>query len=489
MPLLRFPAITRIVTVVANAQEHLARLRLQPEGMSRELVRLRWLAIGAPLLFLTVVAFLVRGPFHHELHTFPGFVYVLVALAAGVSVFSFAIFALIGSVEAELIERSQRLEAVLAVGRAASSSLRLADLLDAALDAILAVTSAEAAELWLLEGGELVLERQRGLDQGAFCERTRFRLGEGLPGAAALSGRPVVVHDLDVNPEFLRPRVVELGFQSFGAFPLARRGEIVGVLGVAARNETAFTGDVDRRLLEGIGEQVAVAIENARLHARVLDGAVLDERERLARELHDSLAQVLGYVNAQTLAIKKLLASDRREEAEAAVAEMEGASRRVYLDVREAILGLRSSGDGLVESLRSYVSHFERFAGVEVRFEVDERVAAPAVAASTEIQLVRIVQEALTNVRKHARAQCARVTIGVEHGELLVSVADDGRGFTLGSRPRTGWPHFGVQSMHERAEAIGGRLELASTPGGGTSVLVRVPLAHPLEVNDARRAG
>ncbi len=455
--------------------------------MSSELVRLRWLAIVAPIVFLTIVAYLVQGPAHEQLHSFPGFLYVLLVLAAGVAVFSFAIFALIARLENELVQRNRQLEAVLAVGRAASSSVRLADMLDAALDEILGVTSADAAEVWLLRNSELVLERQRGLDEEAFRERTRLRLGEGLPGVAAQSGQPLVVHDLARDPRFLRPRVIELGFQSFGAFPLLRRGETLGVLGVAGRDKAALSCAVERRLLEGIGEQVAVAIENARLYGRVLDQAVLEERERLGHELHDGLAQTLGYVNTQTLAIKKLLASGEEEKAQAEVAEMETTARQVYTDVREAILGLRTSTGGLLESIRSYVMRFDRLAAIDVHLEVDKTVETLSLAASTEIQVVRIVQEALTNVRKHAVAPSARIAIAPVDGELVVEIEDDGRGFDVEHRHRTGWPHFGLQTMKERAEAIGGRLELVSAPGEGTRIVVRVPLEHA-STGDARPA-
>ncbi len=457
-------------------------------GMSKELVRLRWLAIVAPVVFVSVVAYVLRSPAHEQLHSYPGFIYVLVALAVAVLLFSFVIFALIGRFENELVVRNRQLEAVLAVGRATSSSLRLTDMLDAALDEILDVTSAEAAEVWLLENGELVLERQRGLDEKAFRERTHFRLGEGLAGVAAQSGRPLVVHDLAQDPRFLRPHVIELGFESFGAFPLAWGGETVGVLGVAGRDSTAFSSDIERRLLEGIGEQLAVAIENARLHGRVLDEAILEERERLGHELHDGLAQTLGYVNTQTLAIKRLLASGESERAQAEIAEMETTARQVYSDVREAILELRSSRGGLLESVRAYVARFERLAGIDVQLEVDDRVTALALPAAVEIQLVRIVQEALANVRKHAGVRSARVVIGAENGEVLVEVDDKGRGFDVELRRPTGWPHFGLQTMRERAEAIGGRLELASVPGEGTKVLVRVPLQAHAEVADARPA-
>jgi signal transduction histidine kinase len=459
----------------------LSRRRGEAEG-SRALTRLRLLAIVAPLVFLTVVASLVRGVLHEQLHSFPGFLYLLLVLAAGVSLFSFAIFGLIGRLEQEILERNRQLEALLAVGQAASSSLHLADVLDAALDAILDVTSAEAAEVWLLEDEELLLERQRGLGAEAFRERTRFPLGEGLPGVAAASGEPVVVHDLASDPRFLRRQVTELGYQSFCALPLRRRGEIVGVLGVAARRREALAGQAEHRLLEGIGEQLAVAIENARLHRRVLDDAVLEERERLARELHDGLAQVLGYVNTQTLAIKRLLASGRTSAAEAHVAEMETTAKGAYTDVREAILGLRPRQAGLLESVRSSVADFARMTGIAVHVEVSGGAETMTLPPTAEIQLARIVQEALSNVRKHAHATEATVTIETAGGELAVEVADDGRGFDAETPRRTGWPHFGLQTMRERAEAVGGRLEIDSTPGRGTRITMRVPLPLSAEV-------
>jgi len=367
--------------------------------------------------------------------------------------------------------------------------LDLADVLDAALEAILSVTSAEAGEVWLVkDGGELVLVRQRGAAADAFLERTRLRLGEGLPGLAAQSGSPIIVHDLASDPRFVRERVKELGFESFCAQPLVRRGETVGVLAVASRSPVALSSAAERRLLEGIGEQLVIAVENAQLHERVLDAAVLEERERLAHELHDGLAQVLGYVNTQTLAIEKLLSSGRNEEAEEQVAWMREAARRVYTDVREAILGLRSTRDALLPSLRSYLSDYGRMTGLLLELNVAAEVEALRLAPSVEIQLVRIAQEALSNVRKHAYATSATVSLEVRNQRLAIEIVDDGRGFDLDQPVRTGWPHFGLQTMRERAQAIGGTFELWSKPGSGTRVAVKVPLGSPAEVRDASPA-
>ncbi len=468
-------------------------LRGPPPWMELErqmsLSLLKWFAIVAPAAFLVVVVYLLRGPLHHELHEFPEYLFVLAVMTVAISVFSFLVFGIIRRVERHVIEQNERLAALLAVGRAESSSLDLDGVLDAALEAILSVTSAEAGELWLVsEAGELVLARQRGAAADELQQRTRLRPGEGLPGLAAESGPPVVVHDLVSDPRFVRDRVKGRGFETFCAQPLVRRGKTVGVLAVAARSPDALSSAAERRLLEGVGEQLVIAIENAQLHERVLDAAVLEERERLARELHDGLAQVLGYVNTQTLAIEELLASGREAEAEAEVARMREAARHAYTDVREAILGLRATRGALLPSLRSYLAEHRRMSGMAHQLNVAAEVEAIRLPPSVEVQLVRIVQEALSNARKHAHA--TRVTVGLEvrgHG-LVLEIDDDGRGFDLDQPVRTGWPHFGLQTMRERAQAIGGTFELWSKPGSGTRVAVTVPLESTAEVLHASLA-
>lgn len=442
------------------------------------------LAIVAPVTFLAAVVYLLRGPAHEQLHEFPGFLYVLAAMTAAVTGFTYLIFGIVARLErrlfeknAELAQRNQELAAFLAVARAAGSSFRLSDVLDAALKAILAVTSADVAEVWLAHpDGELVLASRHGSSADAFGERSRLTRGEGLPGAAALTGSSVVVHDLGRDPRFVRQAVRELGFETYCALPLRRRAETLGVLGVAARSPEALVSPAEHRLLEGIGEQLAVAVENARLHERVLDGAVVEERERLARELHDGLAQMLAYVNMQTLAIKRLLAADRADDAKEHVAAMESAAKKAYADVRQSILGLRVARRGLLPSLRQYLKEYSRMTGTEVQLEAERALDALELPGTVEIQLLRIVQEALSNVAKHARAASAGVRLEAGGGKLTVEIEDDGCGFAVDRPVRTGWPHFGLQTMRERALAIGGSFEVVSRPGEGTRVVVRAPL-------------
>ena len=449
------------------------------------LSRLKWLAIVAPLGFLAVLYVLLHTVFY-SLHHFPGILVLFAWAAAGVALFSFSVFALISRLERRVVEQNRRLEqrnqelaALLAVGRAAASSLELPDILGKAMEAILEVTSAEAAEVWLRVDEELRLAGHLGVASEAFAERTTLAIGEGLPGLAAARAEPIIVHELTRDDRFVRERVKQSGFESYCAFPLRLGERTVGVLGVAARDRRKLCSQDELRLLAGIGERLATAIENAQLHGRVLDGAVVEERVRIARELHDGLAQVLGYINTQTLAIRKLVASGRGAEAQNKLAAMEEAARQVYSDVREAILGLRVStaaSEGIVPVLRDYLADYGRMAGVAVELAADEPAERLVLPASFEIQLVRIVQEALSNVRKHARAENAHVSVRFEGGRLAVEVADDGRGFHPDAPPATGWPRFGLQTMRERAHAIGATFDVVSRPGRGATVAVSVPV-------------
>lgn len=387
-------------------------------------------------------------------------------------------------------QRNQELGALLAVGRAATASLDLAALLDEALEGVIEVTSADAAEVWLTtDDGALELVRQRGLAETGTDDRARVRLGEGLPGLAAARGSPVITHDLQSEAAFVRDAVRQGGFQTYCLFPLRHRDETLGVLAVAAREKEALSSTSECRLLQGIGEQIAIATENARLHGRVLDLAVIEERERIARELHDGLAQVLGYINTQTLAIRKLLASGRTEEAEQQLRVMEDASREVYADVREAILGLSTSfadPGGLIPNLRAYLVQYSEMAGLPVQLDARANGQSLRLPAMAEIQLMRIIQEALSNCRKHANATAVRVGLEAQDGCLRVEIADDGQGFDAGRPSRSGWPKFGLQSMNERANAIGGTFEVLSQPRRGTTVRVHVPIRRDQEVADAR---
>jgi signal transduction histidine kinase len=270
--------------------------------------------------------------------------------------------------------------------------------------------------------------------------------------------------------------------RSLLAVPIVSGGRVIGNLYLAEKQGGAEFSAEDENTLTRFATQAALAIENARLHLRVRDVAIAEERERIAREMHDSLAQVLGYVMTKAQAVQELLKRDQPEKASAQVAQLNAAARDAYADVREGILALRTSVGserGLLQALREYLERWEEQSGLESELQVrpdGERLEGLSPLA--ELQLLRIVQEALANVRKHAQAHRVDVCITAAPDSVETVIADDGRGFDPDSPARDGqapMPHFGLATMRERAESVGGTLRVQSKRDAGTQVIVRLP--------------
>jgi PAS domain S-box-containing protein len=213
---------------------------------------------------------------------------------------------------------------------------------------------------------------------------------------------------------------------------------------------------------------------------RVLAG--LEERERLARGLHDNLAQVLGYATVQAQAVRELLAKGQTDVADTHLARLVDATREAHADAREYILGVKtgiSSEQGFPAALGQYLQRFGQTCGLDTELIVpeSEALAEASLEPTVEIQLVRIVQEALTNVRKHAGATSVRVSLAIGDGRVQVMVEDDGRGFDPARLPADDAQNFGLDIMRERAEEVEGSLEVLSAPGQGTRITVRAPLS------------
>jgi signal transduction histidine kinase len=210
--------------------------------------------------------------------------------------------------------------------------------------------------------------------------------------------------------------------------------------------------------------------------------AIVEERERIARELHDGLAQVLGYVNTKATAVRLLLKKRQTEAAETQLQQLEDAARGLFVDVREAILGLKMTGANdarLAAMLAEYARHFSQLSDLPVEVTIAPSVETLCLSAETELQLLRIVQEALANVRKHAAASLACVCLRNGGPLLELTVRDDGRGFDPEQARHHRRPHFGLSTMRERAEAIGAEFSLESRPGDGTTVTVRLKTKEP----------
>jgi len=207
--------------------------------------------------------------------------------------------------------------------------------------------------------------------------------------------------------------------------------------------------------------------------------ATLTERERLARELHDGIGQVLGYVKMQAQSARISLAQDQKADADSDLEKLVAVAQDAHTDVREYILGAKlaaSSQHGFLLALRQYLQRFYEYYGVHTELIEPSDWSDDVLEPTVEAQLLRIIQEALTNVRKHARAQCVQVLIHLDSHRARIIVQDDGVGFDPGRLADGEGQKYGLGFLRERVEEVGGYIEIQSAPGQGTRIVVVVPV-------------
>jgi PAS domain S-box-containing protein len=212
-------------------------------------------------------------------------------------------------------------------------------------------------------------------------------------------------------------------------------------------------------------------------HQRVL--ATLQERERLARELHDSTSQVLSYASLKAGATRKLIADGKIEKADSQLADLEKVISDAHADLREYILNLRaaSAGDNsFFATIQHYLDGYCHNYGIQVDVSFERNVTEELFSPEAQFHLLRILQEALSNARRHACADCVRLSFSRETNRAVVRIQDNGHGFDIQRDDKPDSGHFGLRFMRERAEALGGTLTVQSSPGAGACVEVQVPI-------------
>jgi len=255
--------------------------------------------------------------------------------------------------------------------------------------------------------------------------------------------------------------------------PVRRYGHVVGAMAAIREGGRPFTVE-DELLLEMFAVATSAALENVTRLEEAQLVATVEERERIARDLHDDLGQLLGFLTAKIQAAQELVASGRASQAREELAGLETATRGLGAQVREAILGLRARvgpDRPLWRALEDYVADFGIQAGLSTEF-ASVPGAGAGLPGSSQYQLLRIAQEALSNARRHARATHVTVSLAESDGYLELAIEDNGAGFDPAS-PEAG---FGLRTMQERVQALNGRFEIDSALGSGTLVRVRAPL-------------
>jgi signal transduction histidine kinase len=222
--------------------------------------------------------------------------------------------------------------------------------------------------------------------------------------------------------------------------------------------------------------------EQKRIQEQILEQqqavATLQERERLARELHDSTGQVLGYVNLQAETIHQWLQAGNSDKADSLVLRLAEVAKEAHADIRESILNLKSGSAQvwyLLPTLRRYLDNFQSQYGIRTELVLKDGLKEDNFKPDAEVQLLRVIQEALTNARKHGEAH--NVMVAIERGENRghITVTDDGNGFDPNQTKLEGSQHFGLAFMNERMAQIGGTMKIESRPGAGTTIRLEAP--------------
>ncbi len=374
--------------------------------------------------------------------------------------------------QSELSRRVMETQALYRIGVEISSMLELDKVLHSVAEKARTLLQSQGAALCLFHPGS------DGLKVGAVSgpvEASGLVVGEGRPRCLTEPGGCLSSGSESCSTCMLlegRPPGAAL------AAPLKRGEDVLGALCVGRKEPRAFQPE-NRELLEGLAAQAAIAIENARLYKEVGSLATLQERERIAREMHDGLAQAVGYLHLRFKTLEDRLEAGGQPPGSPELAEMRMVAKKAYADIRQSIFGLRtavSKGLGLIPILTEYLHEFSQQSGIPVELQIeDER--ATRFAVETEIQLIRVIQEALTNVWRHAAARRAQVRFALDGDMGCVTIADDGIGLPVEAPADHGRRRFGLQIMRERAEGVGGSVEIRSSQGQGTEVVARVPLA------------
>ncbi len=380
--------------------------------------------------------------------------------------------------ESRVEERTRELEAVLGIARSLSSTLDLQALLELILDQLKPVLDYTGAGILALEGNELRVLGYRGPLPHHEAMALRFPLAEDVHDRFR-RGEPLIIPDtLGSSPEAVmrRERIAgrpEEGFSYIRSWiwaPLINKGEIIGALSLEHEVPNHYN-DRHATIALTIGAQAAIAIENARLFAQAQQVATLEERNRLARELHDSVSQAL-YGIALGARTARMNHPANPDEVTRSVEFIAGLADAGLAEMRALIFELRP------ESLRSegLVAALEKNGeAIRARHQLEVELALgtePELDLARKEALYRVAQEALNNIAKHAGAKHVRIELRSEPSQTMVTVQDDGVGFDP-DRDYAG--HLGLKSMRERMALAAGQLEVESAPGAGTKITATLP--------------
>jgi two-component system nitrate/nitrite sensor histidine kinase NarX len=353
----------------------------------------------------------------------------------------------------------------------------LHDLLASFLSPIMQMAGAQAGAVRVLspEGDRLQMISEVGLPEPVVQAERAVDPACGMCGSAFTRDTIVCAADLGhcagrSNDDYFRHTCTHLM-----AVPLTRRGRVLGIYNLFFEAQPTLNADATA-LLKSVGELLGLALHNALLERETLRAAVLAERQAMAAEVHDSIAQTLAFVKMRMPLLQEAIATQNETQALKYCGDVRQAVSSAHGNLREVLAHFRAPMDpqGLRHALQASTQTFRELTQMDLVYEN----LAPELQLSVgrEFQVFRIVQEALANIAKHARASRAWLKIAGHRGQVDVVVEDDGTGVVPSSA--SGEPsHYGLDIMRQRAAALGGTLEVGPRGGGGTRVHLRFPIA------------
>jgi signal transduction histidine kinase len=395
--------------------------------------------------------------------------------------------------ERKVVDRTQKLSALYDVMTVAAEPIELQDKLDESLLRVLDAVHAQAGSIHLLDsdGEALFLAAFRGFGPDLEKQLRMMPATSGLQGWTVQEHKPLILTDVVADArtsDLLR----QGGYRAYVGVPMTSRGKILGVLGVFRQSKRPYSEE-DISLLDSVADQIGTAIENARLRLENEQLLIVEERNRLARELHDAVTQSLYSLTLYAETSLRFSRSDQFVLAGEYMEQVAETAQQALREMRLLLHNLRPSileQLGLVKAIKQRFDAVEKRVGIEVDYQVQGKIDLPP---RVEEALYHIVQEALNNALKHAAATEIRLVLRQQEDSVSLTVSDNGKGFKLVELNEGGG--MGLISMRERVDSLGGDLNIDTEIGGGSRIQVELDLKqfseqlNSLEILDSSQGG
>lgn len=334
--------------------------------------------------------------------------------------------------------------------------------------------SAGVVRVMTSDGQHLRLAASLGLPPELVEKERLVDINCGICGAALRNDE--ISQTRDLKPCLERTRQPYFGeCSSMVVVPLEHNGRLLGAYNLYMTEERPIPEEVSL-LFRTISEQLAMAVENTRLMRENLRMTLMSERQMMANEVHDSLAQTMAYMKMRIELLREALLQYESGKALKYSGDIQQALDEAYASLRELLTQFRNRMDplGLEHALKELASgYFDR---TGIRLEFENRIPDLDLTVDQEVQVFHILQEALSNVARHSGAKQATLTLDADDGQYAFTVEDDGRGvFVMGAQPDLRH-HFGISIMSERAQRLHGNIEIANRPQGGARLRLLVPI-------------